>query len=68
MKIFVVYRWYQIRLSIAFLRMRFVYGANYSAIKQVLIVDLSIKPNSKAMCYVVSPAPLSTRLEQSSGR
>ena len=56
------------RLAIAYLQIKFVNGANYSAIKRVLIVDLSMKPNSKAIWHVVSPAPLSTRLEQSSGR
>ena len=49
------------RLAIAYLQIKFVNGANYSAIKRVLIVDLSMKPNGKAMGYVVSPAPLFLR-------
>ena len=46
------------RLAIAHLQIKFVNGANYSEIKSVLIVDLSMKPNSKAIWHVVSPAPL----------
>ena len=38
--------------------MQKISGANYSARKRVLIVDLSMKPISRAMWHVVSPAPL----------
>ena len=46
------------RLAIAYLQIKFVNSANYSENKRVLIVDLSMKPKSKAMWHVVSPAPL----------